>query len=145
MPTSKRATETVWRMMDKCILIFQPIFCETMRSTAVWMRKNDFIWREREGKLGCGPRNTEEVCPVNTVIVMSYLITVWTGSKEGSIRERQRRDLKTNTMLLKVEKRGRRQFDWGLRWMDDLITGWMTGRRKQGINDEVWGQINIYI
>lgn len=64
-------------------------FCETMRSTAVWMRKNDFIWRERERerKLGRGRRNTEEVCPVNTVIMMSYLITVWTRSKEGSIQE----------------------------------------------------------
>ena len=44
--------------------------------TAVWMRQTT-SFRQRES--GCGAHDREEVCPVSTVIAMSYLIKVWTS------------------------------------------------------------------
>ena len=78
-PTSEGGTQTVWMMMDKCIFWHFSPFCEMIYLTAVRMRKTT-SFRRRES--GCGAHDSEEVCPVSTVIAMSYLIKVWTSWRE---------------------------------------------------------------
>lgn len=60
-PTSKREPETDWKL-DKCIYDISVHFVR--------------YWWLRLG-LGWRPHDAETVCPVNTAIAVSYLITVW--------------------------------------------------------------------